>query len=97
MAFAGLNLPVTGYFVHKETGRPFQFVNALDVLQVFVKGKIHSFPQEVYVGPEGKETRYARVLKTVAYVVVDETDDGKLVVEKWPIKKYHLYNSKKAA
>lgn len=98
MAFAAYKLPVTGYFIHKETARPFEFVNSLDVFQVIENGKVHSFPQQVYVGPQGTETRYARVLKTVAYVVVDETDDGKLVVEKWPIKKYYLYNnSKKAA
>lgn len=97
MAFAAYNLPVTGYFINKETARPFEFVNALDVFQVFVDGKIHSFPQLIYVGPQGNETRYARVLKTVAYVVVNETDDGKLVVEKWPIKKFYLYNTKKVA
>lgn len=97
MAFAASNMRVTGCFIHKETSRPFEFVNALDVFQVITAGKIHSFPQLVYVGPNGDQTRFARVLKTVAYVVVDETDDGKLVVEKWPIKKLCFYNAKKAA
>lgn len=32
--------------------------------------------------------RFARVLKTVAYIIVDETADGEPVVEKWNIKGY---------
>lgn len=36
------------------------------------------------------EDRYARVLKTVAYVVVDEDLEG-LVVQKWNIKKHNIY------
>jgi len=42
------------------------------------------FPHEVFVGPDD-QTRAARVLKTVAYVVTDEDDDGP-VVECWPIR-----------
>jgi hypothetical protein len=92
MAFAAQGMPVTGAFVHKETARPFEFTKVLDVFTVTEKsGKVQLFPHLVYVGPEGKETRMARVLKTVAYVVVDETVDGKLVVEKWPIKKHTVY------
>ena len=35
-------------------------------------------------------TRFARVLKTVVYIIVDESPDGKPVVEKWSIKSYTL-------
>lgn len=35
--------------------------------------------------------RYARVLKTVAYIVVDEDEHGKPVVEKWEITKHRKY------
>jgi len=92
MAFAASGMSVTGCFNHKETGRPFEFAKVLDVFTVTEKtGKVHLFPHVVYVGPEGKETRMARVLKTVAYVIVDETADGKMVVEKWPIKRYTTY------
>ena len=31
--------------------------------------------------------RYARVLKTVAHVVVDEDDEGKAVIEVWKIRR----------
>jgi len=35
--------------------------------------------------------RYAKVLKTVMYVVTDEDDYGKPVVEKWSIKGRKVY------
>lgn len=30
--------------------------------------------------------RFAKLLKTVAYVATDEDNEGKAVIEKWPIK-----------
>ena len=50
------------------------------------------FPHMVYVGPNGEETRLAKVLKTVAYVVVDEDDLGP-VIEKWQIKQHKIYET----
>lgn len=38
--------------------------------------------------------RFARVLKTVAYVCVDEDEHGKPVFELWKIKKHVRYNDK---
>lgn len=38
--------------------------------------------------------RFARVLKTVAYVCTDEDADGKAVFEKWNIKNHSLYREK---
>ena len=35
--------------------------------------------------------RYARVLKTVAYIVVDEDEYGLPVVEKWNIKQHRKF------
>lgn len=49
------------------------------------------FPHRIFVGPTGDETRVARVLKTVAYVVTDEAADGSPVVEKWSIKAHAEY------
>lgn len=37
--------------------------------------------------------RYARVLKTVAWICVDEDADGQPVYEKWGIKKHHHYDT----
>ena len=50
---------------------------------------------KVYVGGNGAAGdhgfRWAKVLKTVAYVVVDEAADGAPVVEKWAIKNHSIY------
>jgi hypothetical protein len=35
--------------------------------------------------------RYALVKKTVAYIVVDEDDTGRAVIEKWQIKGHRVY------
>ena len=48
------------------------------------------FPHLIYVG--SVETRYAKVLKTVAYVVIDEDENGEPVTEKWHIKKHRVYS-----
>lgn len=40
--------------------------------------------------------RYALVKKTVAYIVVDEDDSGRAVIEKWSIKGHRFYNGEAA-
>lgn len=37
--------------------------------------------------------RYARILKTVAYICVDETPEGEPVYEKWSLKDHHYYDT----
>ena len=37
--------------------------------------------------------RYAKILKTVAYVAVDEDEVGKPVLEKWDLAKLHWFNA----
>ena len=69
-----------GEFKHRETFRTFAYRDAGERPYAFV-----DYPHEVFVGPDA-DTRYARVLKTVAYVVVDEAADGRPVVEKWPVR-----------
>ena len=49
------------------------------------------FPHIVYTGP-GDGWRFARVLKTVAYIVVDEADDGTPEVQKWAIRCHKTYS-----
>lgn len=49
------------------------------------------YPHLVFVGPRGNDTRYAHVLKTVAYIAVDENDDG-FLIEKWDIVQHRTYN-----
>jgi len=49
------------------------------------------FTHKVWVGDTiGSPYRYAVVMKTVAYIAVDEDEDGP-VVEKWYLKKNREY------
>jgi hypothetical protein len=50
---------------------------------------VSEYPHRVWVSNE--EWRYAKVLKTVAYIAVDEDEYGKPVTEKWDIKKHVPY------
>lgn len=47
-------------------------------------------PHVLYVGPH-QEARLAKVLKTVAYVVVGEDACGEPVVEKWALRRHDTY------
>lgn len=73
---------VLGQFQHKETGKYFEFRKTVNDT---VPGYEH-YPYEVFVGPQAESVRFARILKTVAYIVVDEDEEGNAVEEKWPIK-----------
>lgn len=75
-----------GIFQEKETGNWFSYsarTNSNDFATMV------EYPHLVDV-LDG--TRFARVLKTVAYVIVDETPEGEPVVEKWNIKGYLYVN-----
>lgn len=37
--------------------------------------------------------RFAKVLKTVAWICVDEDENGQPVYEKWKLKKHHNYDT----
>jgi hypothetical protein len=82
MAYAPATHPVEtlqGAFTHKETGKLFEWED---------RSELHwapDYPHIVWVGPIGA-FRYARVLKTVAYIVTDESDSGEPIAEKWPIR-----------
>ena len=71
---------VLGSFKHKDSGILFEYVENLE----FGSGFGRAFPHKLAV-LDGKEFRYAKVLTTVAYVVVDE-ECGEVVVEKWQLK-----------
>jgi hypothetical protein len=81
---------ILGRFDEKDCGNLFEFSrNDDDFMQ--------EYPHKVWVTTprEGIDSgfRYAKVLKTVAYLVVDEDDYGKPVVEKWNIKGYTSYSN----
>ena len=70
---------VEGYFVEKEFGKTFYYKTA-DYTPFLCYDKV------IEVGPNKDEVRFARILQTVAYVVVDEDEYGP-ITEKWYLKK----------
>lgn len=72
---------VAGQFRHAETGRVFDYTPPRET-------PFEGYAARVFV-LDG--FRYAKVLKTVAYVVVDEDADGGPVVEKWSIRGHRIY------
>ena len=89
MALAPMSVDVVlGEFTEKEFGNYFQYsVNDDMDMPDFAK-----YPHKVWVGGLGQQYRYAEVKKTVAYIVTDEDEYGKPVVEKWLIKKNIAYS-----
>tara|TARA_Y100000389_G_C17427394_1_gene500391 strand:- start:822 stop:1082 length:261 start_codon:yes stop_codon:yes gene_type:complete len=75
-----------GAFVEKEVGNHFEFsLNDRDTWC--------DYPHKIWVGDVvGQGYRYGTVKKTVAYIAVDEDENGLPVVEKWSIKNYREYN-----
>jgi hypothetical protein len=81
MACAPIGLPfekVEGEFIHRETKVRFEWTVGAPCQWAAERSATHT----IFV-TDG--TRPARVLKTVAYIGVDEEDD-QIVWEKWPIK-----------
>jgi hypothetical protein len=78
-----------GVFVEKDTGNYFEFSINEDHMAADENG---GFTHRVWVGDTiGSPYRYAVVMKTVAYIAVDEDDEGLPVVEKWHLKKCREY------
>ena len=74
-----------GQFREKEHGHLFEYAER----RWFSDEVQPDFPHIIYVGPtSGEETRLAKVLKTVAYVLTGEGE-----IEKWEIKNHHKYDT----
>ena len=90
MAFWTHTKAPVGRFVEKDTGNYFEY-SLNDEPMNFGE----DFPHKVWVGGSGVAGmtgwRFANVLKTVAYIVVDEDEYGEPVVEKWYIKQNVAY------
>ena len=94
MAFYRHTANPIGQFVEVDHGNYFEYsVNNCESFE----GDREAYPHIVWVGGEGvcgmRGYRYANVKKTVAYIVVDEDDNG-LVIEKWDIKRNTTYGVK---
>ena len=85
MAFAPFEIRTVGCFVEAGLKNLFEFDKSSDR---------EDYPFRVWVTSPVKGIdsgwRYANVLKTVAYIVVDEDDNGD-VVEKWAINSLRFY------
>lgn len=72
---------IAGCFQHKGTKKVFEYRKSA--------GNFAGMPHEIFVGDgstNGNQIRFARVLNTVAYIVMDEDEFGAPVIEKWSIK-----------
>jgi hypothetical protein len=90
MAYWTHTVKPIGVFVEKEMGNHFEY--SINEEAITIKGydyaDMRGFPHKVWVA-DGY--RLADVKKTVAYVVVDETEYGQPVIEKWQLKKNTKY------
>lgn len=82
---------VIGVFQEKCYGHYFEYSFNDDDVDFINK---EHYPHKVWVGGEGvcgmSGWRYAKVLKTVAYIIVDEDENGP-VIEKWDLKNNRRY------
>lgn len=81
---------IRGCFTHKDHNTFFEFSTAPADEQFF--GDYYDSKVWVHAVPDTAGAyRLARVKKTVAYVIVDEDENGNPVVEKWMLKKFQSY------
>ena len=74
-----------GVILHADTRVQFEYSKRPDGDR---DGWAAEYPDRIFVR-DGD--RAARVLKTVAYVVIDEDADGEPIVEKWPLASNRAY------
>jgi hypothetical protein len=77
---------ILGRFAHAETEHLFEFGERRHPDDSFAP----DMPHTIYLS--AGETRLGKVLKTVAYIVVDEDENGP-VVERWDIKWHRDYDT----
>ena len=85
-----------GAFIEKSAGNTFEYSWNKDELEGQAFWDYGNLPHKggVASGQIGGDSgyRYAIVKKTVAYIAVDEDDNGKPIFEKWNIKSNREYN-----
>jgi hypothetical protein len=89
MAYYTYTKDPIGVFVEKDTGNYFEYSINDDANEWQ-----ENYPHKVWVGGEGvcgqRGYRYAKVKKTVCYIIVDEDENGP-VLERWFLKKNTEY------
>jgi hypothetical protein len=90
----GMKLPlILGSFNEKECGGYFEYAIRPDEGIDFAPDCPHIVYVTSPIGDVDHGFRYAKVIKTVAWVVVDEDDNGDPIYEKWDIKQHRYYDT----
>lgn len=76
-----------GEFTEVDQGHCFTYESVLGTDQWAVN---HNLPHIIHF--RDGIMRYGRVLKTIAYVCIDEAADGTPVLEKWKINRHVTFN-----
>ncbi len=78
---------IQGCFTHKEHDSYFEFSTATPEESAWAGAE---YNMKIWL-LGGTQWRLAKVLKTVAYVVIGEDEHGRPYVERWPTKKFLAY------
>lgn len=76
-----------GEFQERDYGNWFTYKKTTDEWAIS-----HGYEFQIDVNDlTGRPYRFAKILKTVAYVVVDEDENGAPVFEKWHLKRHNVF------
>lgn len=90
----GHRLPlILGSFAEKECGCYFEYAVRPDEGIDFAPDCPHIVYVTMPIPGVDHGFRYAKVLKTVAWIAVDEDENGDPVYEKWDIKQHRFYDT----
>jgi hypothetical protein len=81
------------FFVEKDKRTIFEYAVRPDDGINFAPDCPHIVYVTNVIDGRGIGFRYAKVLKTVAWIVVDEDDGGEPIYEKWEIKQHRHYDT----
>ncbi len=79
-----------GRFTHAETNVTFYYEPALDDERRSLFNVDNDFNERI-VFDHGHGTRLAKIIKTRAYIIIDEDTNGNPMIETWPIKRHVVY------
>ena len=78
---------VLGFFREASRGHSFEYAERRHPDDNFAP----NMPHMIFVG--NGETRLAKVLKTVAWVVIDEDEKGEPVYVQWKLRNHQVYDT----